>query len=290
MNQLQSISCRTVLYGFKVNQMNFLKVISSTYFLILFLCLFSCTYHDSVHVYDCTNSTLALSLNAKSNPTGCSTTDGSITVLASGGLPPYTYSSNGVTFQSSSVLQNLGSGSFTVVVKDANTCTKSLVVTLSNSASTLDATATTTADSGCSTHNGTITVVGSGGVTPYQYELNTNGYSTTSKLTTLASGTYSISIKDSKGCVKSISATVAAAAGTASYATDVAPLLTTYCNTSGCHSANSGRSLTTYTQAQANASSIKSRTASGNMPPGGGLSQAQISVIACWVNGGALNN
>jgi len=26
------------------------------------------------------------------------------------------------------------------------------------------------------------------------------------------------------------------------------------------------------------------------MPPGGGLTQAQISLIACWINAGAPNN
>ena len=262
----------------------------SRYCFLFFTFLFSCTYHDVVRTFDCTTSDLVLLLSEKSNPTGCITANGSITVLATGGKQPYTYSADGTTFQSSNSIQNLGAGSFTVVVKDANGCQKSISVSLTNAASTLDVTATTTPDTGCAVHNGTITLKGASGVAPYQYQLSTNGYVSSATFSSLASGAYSLSIKDSKGCTKTLSVTVLAGAGSASYATDIAPLLTNYCNSAGCHSANSGRSLTTYARVQSGASAIKSRTASGNMPPGGGLTQAQISLIACWVNAGAPNN
>jgi gliding motility-associated-like protein len=48
------------------------------------------------------------------NPTG-----GSITIIATGGLSPYTYSINGGPFQSSNVFSGLTQGAKTVVIKDA---------------------------------------------------------------------------------------------------------------------------------------------------------------------------
>ncbi|MFL5743699.1 MAG: SprB repeat-containing protein [Niastella sp.] len=53
----------------------------------------------------------------------CVGSNGSITMNASGGTPPYRYSSNnGATFQNDPVLANLPAATYSVVVKDANNC------------------------------------------------------------------------------------------------------------------------------------------------------------------------
>jgi len=46
-------------------------------------------------------------------------TQGTATVTVTGGTAPFTYSSDGVTFQSSNVLTNLTAGTYTITVKDA---------------------------------------------------------------------------------------------------------------------------------------------------------------------------
>ncbi|MDB5202549.1 MAG: hypothetical protein JWQ27_1958 [Ferruginibacter sp.] len=60
-------------------------------------------------------------------------TDGSITVNASGGKPPYSYSINGTTYQTVNFF-NAGTGSYTLYVKDANNCvtTKQQTLTFIN--------------------------------------------------------------------------------------------------------------------------------------------------------------
>jgi len=71
--------------------------------------------------------------------------------------------------------------------------------------------------------------------------------------------------------------------GTAkSYATDVAPLIQAYCG--GCHNFNS------YSTVAASANSIRSMIASGQMPRGGSLTNAQKDIIVCWIDNGAKNN
>lgn len=50
---------------------------------------------------------------------------GSITVIASGGRPPYQYSSDGTTYQTGNVL-TVAAGTYTITIKDANGCTKTM--------------------------------------------------------------------------------------------------------------------------------------------------------------------
>lgn len=49
--------------------------------------------------------------------------DGSMTVEATGGVPPYQYSIDGLNFQSSPVFSNLPAGDYVVTIKDSNNCT-----------------------------------------------------------------------------------------------------------------------------------------------------------------------
>lgn len=59
---------------------------------------------------------------ARTNVTSCSAL-GSITVTASGGTAPYSYSLDGLNYQTFPVFTNLAGGTYTVWVKDANGCT-----------------------------------------------------------------------------------------------------------------------------------------------------------------------
>ncbi|MEQ1747385.1 MAG: HYR domain-containing protein [Saprospiraceae bacterium] len=57
------------------------------------------------------------------SPSCNGTTDGSISANASGGTPPYQYALGGGGFQNNAVFGNLGVGTYTITVKDANGCT-----------------------------------------------------------------------------------------------------------------------------------------------------------------------
>ena len=79
-----------------------------------------------------------------------------------------------------------------------------------------------------------------------------------------------------------------------SYATDVSPLIQTYCATnSGCHasgSSNGPGALTTYAQVYNARSSIRTAVANGSMPQNSSLTSAQKNAIICWIDSGASNN
>jgi hypothetical protein len=79
---------------------------------------------------------------------------------------------------------------------------------------------------------------------------------------------------------------------TISFANQVKSIIDLNCAISGCHVAGTGRqNFTSFAVIQANADGIKARTASGNMPRGGGsLTTEEKKLIADWVDQGAKNN
>ena len=78
-----------------------------------------------------------------------------------------------------------------------------------------------------------------------------------------------------------------------SFATDVNPLIQTFCNQAGCHangSSNGPGPLTNYAQVSAAKDLIRSAVQSGRMPQNTTLYTAQKNTIICWIDSGAPNN
>ncbi len=103
----------------------------------------------------------------------CGTPDGIITVTGvSGGTPPYEYSLDGVTWQSSNVFTGLSAGNYTVYIRDMGAvCTMNVPVTVGVTG-TISAATTTTATACTGVNNGTITVTSAGGTGPYTFSLD----------------------------------------------------------------------------------------------------------------------
>ena len=81
--------------------------------------------------------------------------------------------------------------------------------------------------------------------------------------------------------------------GTKSYATDVSPIISSVCASSGCHDASSVNGpgpLTNYQQVFNARALIRSAVASGLMPQNSTLPSDQKNAILCWIDNGALNN
>lgn len=112
-------------------------------------------------------SPLALTINCNVTPISCSGgNNGSINAVASGGTPAYTYLWN--TNATSSTLNNLGVGTYTVTVTDFNNCTvtcSSVIATPLPLAATFDF----ISSSVCKNETATLVFVGSNGVAPYAF-------------------------------------------------------------------------------------------------------------------------
>lgn len=118
------------------------------------------------------NRTQGLASIATPTAASCGLNNGSITVTPNGGVGPYQYSLDGVTWQSSNVFSGLASGTYTVYVKDSGpTCTSNNTVTVPVTSNLLATTSITNA--ACTgQNNGTITVSAVGGTGPYTFSID----------------------------------------------------------------------------------------------------------------------
>lgn len=139
--------------------------------------------------------------------TSCTTANGALTVSATGGTGPYTFT-DGISSNTSGIFDPLAAGSYTITATDANSCSGSATEVISDNSPVISASATTTAQTACVGSNGTITVVASGGGSPYTYNYS-GGTNTTGTFTSVAAGFYTISVTDANGCGGTTSANVA---------------------------------------------------------------------------------
>lgn len=128
----------------------------------------------------------------------CGNSDGAVTITATGGVAPYTYSINGVTFQASNIFTNLASGFYTITVKDANNCTNTQIINIINSNG--PSISFTKTDASCGANSGSITAFGTGGTAPLTYSINGVNFQTSNIFPGVGAGTYTLTVKDFAGC------------------------------------------------------------------------------------------
>ena len=146
-------------------------------------------------------------------------TDGAITVTASGGTAPLSYTLSGGTLgspvtQASGVFSGLGAGTYHFSVTDANNCTASEGDVTITAPAAITASGAVTSDYNGSqlscngSTDGTITVTASGGTAPLSYTLSggTLGSPVTQAsgvFSGLGAGTYHFSVTDANNCTAS---------------------------------------------------------------------------------------
>ncbi|MBI2967716.1 MAG: T9SS type A sorting domain-containing protein [Bacteroidetes bacterium] len=140
-----------------------------------------------------------LVISASSTASSCMTSNGTATVTAAGGPPPYACSwSDG---QTTSTATGLSPGTYTVTVTDSIGCTATATITV-NQTGGPSVSATSTSDY-CGMGNGTATANASGGAMPYTFNWS-DGQSgsggTSHTATGLLPGTYSVTVTDNNGC------------------------------------------------------------------------------------------
>lgn len=250
-----------------------------------------CSSNDEPKMVDCSATDLSISLVAKTDPSGCNSADGSITVSADGGNMPYQFKINTGAFGLSSTFNNLNPGIYVITVRDANRCEKVLNVTLAEP-SGLSATVTTTSNNQClAPFNGSVTVTATGGSGNYQYAFNNGPFGNQATFNELKDGSYTIVVKDAvSNCTFSINVTIGRLPTGVVFEGpgQIKELLQSKCSGPACHPTNG--ELFIYPEAFNRRNSIKSRTQSGTMPPGGGLTADEKARIACWVDDGAPMN
>ena len=130
--------------------------------------------------------------------------DGTLTIYASGGVTPYSYDVDGL-IQSSNVYTALACGSHSIIVVDAAFNTVASTQTI-NCATPLISTVSTmppTCNGGC---DGLAIITTTSGTPPYTVNHPMGGpsttYTSTGTLSGLCAGTYTILIQDAAGCTE----------------------------------------------------------------------------------------
>jgi large repetitive protein len=138
----------------------------------------------------------------------CVTNSGSIGIDAgsvSGGVPPYQYSIDGITFGAATTFTGLTAGTYTITIRDANNCiatTNAITFAPLNQITDLNFSASAVT---CPALSSNITVTAIGGNAPFVYEIIApsgqainNGNNPT--FNGLAPGTYTFLVTDNNGC------------------------------------------------------------------------------------------
>ncbi len=177
---------------------------------------------------------LTASAPTVSNLTCFGSNNGSVTANVAGGAQPYEYSLMGgedASYQTSSTFSDLAAGNYTLYVKDAVGCEKSIAFSVTQpSAIVFNSIVPTAAD--CGNANGAVTVSATGGSGNLEYKLNNGNYQSSGSFSNLSAGSYTVTAKDANNCTS---------AALVSISNVTAPALTVLSSTNvSCNGGNDG--------------------------------------------------
>lgn len=168
--------------------------------------------------------------------------NGSVTATATGGTG-FTYSINGGAFQNSGTFNNLAAGTYTVAAKSSAGCigTNQITVGTNNPCAGINVVVSTTVvQPTTGQSNGSITASATGG-TGFTYSINNGALQASGTFSNLAAGTYTVTAKNSNGCLGSKQVILTAT----SPCNNVAIVITTaVTNTTPCVSPTNNGSIT----------------------------------------------
>ncbi len=134
-------------------------------------------------------------------------TTGAVNLSVTGGTMPYSYLwNNGAVTED---LLSVASGSYSVTISDLNGCTAVAAASVTEPSSAVGGSVISQTNVTCSgSSDGAVTVTGSGGAAPYEYQLGTGVFQPSGTFGSLASGTYNITIRDLNQCIFSLQITI----------------------------------------------------------------------------------
>ncbi len=143
------------------------------------------------------------------NETCAGSCDGIVVAAGGGGTPGYTYSWSGPVSGSTPVLNSLCTGTYNILLTDANGCTATGSQNVAGPIA-VTITSVTPVNPTCNGGtNGSLTIVASAGVINYSIDGGTT-FQATGTFTGLLAGTYNILVEDANGCQATTTAVLTA--------------------------------------------------------------------------------
>ncbi len=182
----------------------------------------SCTVSASATI---TQPAAALSVTTSKTDVLCfGASTGSVTAVPAGGTGGYSFSWNTTPVQNTATVNNRPAGTYTVTVTDANNCTVSASVTVSQPTQPLSLSTSKTDESCFGGTNATATCTPAGGTAGYTYTWNTIPLQNTATATGLVIGSYTVTVNDANSCTASASVTITQPAATSVSITKTEPV------------------------------------------------------------------
>ena len=149
------------------------------------------------------------SISAQTNVLCFGGATGSVTISGSGGIAPYQYSLNSGPYQATGLFTGLTAGPYVVTVRDGNLCTSNVNVTITQPITALTGSITSQTNVLCfGALTGSVTVLGSGGTTPYEYSIDGGSFQVSGTFNGLNSGSHSVSVRDANLCIHLVPVTI----------------------------------------------------------------------------------
>ena len=146
-----------------------------------------------------------LEISTSSTDVSCTDgTDGTASVSINGGTPDYEIVWS--TGETTSTVNNLTPGDYSVTVTDANFCFVTTSVTVNQPDSPVSVSIITDQNPSCGNSNGQLSALGMGGTPGYEYEWS-NG-STSILINNIPAGMYAVTVTDMNGCTSSATTTL----------------------------------------------------------------------------------
>jgi len=193
---------------------------------------YTCTIKDANNCSTTQNVLIAAPVILSSTPAQTSVdckgnATGTASVNVTGGTSNYTYSWYGGVIgggQTASTATGLTAGTYTCAITDANGCTASNTVTVTQPATLLALTPSSTS-TGCGTATGSASVatVGGTGADTYTWTPGNPTGQGTNTITGLAAGSYTVIVQDANSCPQTSIYTIGAAAGPSASIASQAP-------------------------------------------------------------------
>jgi gliding motility-associated-like protein len=132
---------------------------------------------------------------------------GSVDLSVSGGTAPYAFLwNNGATTED---LSNVTAGKYSVTISDANGCNTVISDSVAQPLTTLTASITKQSNVSCfGLADGTVTIAGNGGTTPYEYSINGGTFQVSGTFIGLLPTSYIITVRDTNLCSASVSVNI----------------------------------------------------------------------------------
>jgi gliding motility-associated-like protein len=159
-----------------------------------------CLASDTVSIYD--DGSPSLSIASYQPPLCHGDSNGVIVFNGFGGVQPYKYSLDGVSFSTTAQINNVKAGSYIAYIRDANSCLSDTTVLLGEPDELLITRISSDTNSCFEDQKATISVDVIGGITPYNYQIDSVNMQSGSTFSNLGSGMYTILVTDANGCSK----------------------------------------------------------------------------------------